>query len=290
MTDLDRRTHAYRPDIADERLKGRVTADRFVAATPARVVTPVARLFRRPAPDAPLDTEALRGDPVRVFEAGEEGWNWVQLGLDDYVGWMAAADLGPAKSEPTHRVTASRTLVFSAPDIKSSLIDFLPLGASVRVVGQASDHNADYALIDPAGAIVTQHLGALDDHAEDFVAVAETLVGTPYLWGGTSTFGIDCSGLVQLSLRMAGRPSPRDSDMQEATLGEPLATASSRPQLRRGDLVFWGGHLGIMLDGERLLHANVHHMTVAIEPLAETIARLDAAGLPVTSIRRLADQ
>lgn len=290
MTDLDRRVHAFRPDLADERLKGRVEADRFVSATPARVAAPVARLFRRPEHDAPLDTEALRGDPVRVFEAGEEGWNWVQLGLDDYVGWMAANDLGPPAPEPTHRVTVPRTLLFSGPDIKSPLVEILPLGASVAMTGETSDHNAAYVLVEPAGAIVKQHLGAVDDHANDFVAVAETLAGTPYLWGGNSAFGIDCSGLVQLALRMAGRPAPRDSDMQEAALGEPLPLASGLPQLRRGDLVFWTGHVGIMQDGKRLLHANAHHMAVASEPLTETFARLDAASCPVTSIRRFADQ
>ncbi|HSM42690.1 MAG TPA: C40 family peptidase [Afifellaceae bacterium] len=290
MEKLDRRIHAYRPDLADERLKGRVEADRFVSAMPARIISPVARLFRRPTPDALLDTEALCGDMVQVFEAGDEGWNWVQLSFDGYVGWMAANDLGPADREPTHRVTVPRTLVFSRPDIKSPVVDILSLGASVAVTGEAHDHNARYALIEPAGAIVTQHLGALDDDAGDFVAVAETLAGTPYLWGGTSAFGIDCSGLVQLALRMAGCRAPRDTDMQEAALGQPLPIASGLPRLRRGDLVFWKGHLGIMLDGERLLHANVHHMAVASEPLTETISRLEAADCPVTSIRRLADQ
>ncbi len=290
MEKLDRRIHAYRPDLADERLKGRVEANRFVSATPARIISPVARLFRRPAPDAPLDTEGLRGDAVRIFETGDEGWNWVQLGPDGYVGWMAAADLGPPDPEPTHRVTVPRTLLFSRPDIKSPLLEILPLGASVAVKGEARDHNAAYALVEPAGAIVRQHLGAVGDYAEDFVAVAETLVGTPYLWGGNSAFGIDCSGLVQLALRMAGRRAPRDSDMQEATLGKPLPFASGLPRLRRADLVFWKGHVGIMLDAERLLHANVHHMAVASEPIGEAIARLEAADCPVTSIRRLADQ
>ena len=227
---------------------------------------------------------------VRIFETGDEGWNWVQLGPDDYVGWMAAADLGSPDPEPTHRVTVPRTLLFSRPDIKSSLLEILPLGASVAVIGEARDHNAAYALVEPAGAIVRQHLGAVGDHARDFVAVAETLVGTPYLWGGNSAFGIDCSGLVQLALRMAGRRAPRDSDMQEAALGEPIESATGNLQLRRGDLVFWKGHVGIMQDVERLLHANAHHMAVASEHLKEAIARLEAADCPVTSIRRLADQ
>jgi cell wall-associated NlpC family hydrolase len=177
--------------------------------------------------------------------------------------------------------------VFSGPDIKSPVLETLPLGASVAVSGEASDHNARYGMIEPAGAIVMQHLMPLGAEAGDYVAVAETLLGTPYLWAGCSAFGIDCSGLVQLAMRMTGRHAPRDSDMQEAALGTALDIASGLPPLQRGDLVFWKGHLGIMQDGERLLHANAHHMAVASEPLSDAIARLEAAGCPVTSIRRL---
>lgn len=286
MNKLDRRIHAYRPDLADERLKGQVDAERFVAGTPARIVAPKTGLYRHPAPDAPMESEALRGDKVTILETGDEGWNWVQIGHDDYVGWMSANAMSATAAEPTHRVCVPSTFLFSGPDIKSPVLETLPLGASVTVTGEASDHNARYGLIEPAGAIVMQHLMPLGEAAGDYVAVAETLLGTPYLWGGCSAFGIDCSGLVQIAMRMTGRLAPRDSDMQEETIGTALDCAAGLPALQRGDLVFWKGHLGIMQDGENLLHANAHHMAVASEPLSETIARLEAAGCPVTSIKR----
>lgn len=287
MNKLDRRIHAYRADLADERLRGRVEAERFVAASPARVVAATTGLYRHPAPDAPLDSEALRGDPVNVLEEGEEGWNWVQLGHDDYVGWMSANDLGPDRGEPTHRVCVPRTLLFSGPDIKSPLIESLPLGAAVTLAGEASDHNARYGLVEPAGAIVMQHLMPMCERAADFVAVAESLMGTPYLWGGNSAFGIDCSGLVQTALRMVGMRPPRDSDMQEAELGVALDIEAALPAMERGDLVFWKGHVGIMQDGDRLLHGNAHNMAVASEPLADAVERLETAGYPVTAVKRL---
>ncbi|HMB47442.1 MAG TPA: NlpC/P60 family protein [Afifellaceae bacterium] len=287
MNKLDRRIHAYRPDLADARLEGQVEAERFVTGTPARIVAPKSGLFRHPSPDAPLDTEALRGDPVNILEKAEEGWNWVQLGQDDYVGWMPANDMVAGAPEPTHRVCVPSTFVFCAPDIKSRPLESLSLGSGVTAIGEARDHNAHYAKIEPAGAIVLQHLVPADHMADDFVTVAETLTGTPYYWAGNSAFGIDCSALVQLALRMAGHRAPRDSDMQEALLGTALDIAAGIPPLRRGDLVFWKGHVGIMQDGERLLHANAHHMAVASEPLTEAISRLAAAGCPVTAIRRL---
>ena len=247
---------------------------------------PTAGLYRKPSRQAPLESEAVRGDPVTVFEFGDGGWNWVQLGHDGYVGWMAADALEAGAPSPTHRVCVPRTLLFSAADIKSPLMQVLPLGASVTVRSEASDHNARYGLIEPGGAIVMQHLQPVGTPVGDFVTVAEGLIGTPYLWGGFTASGIDCSGLVQIAMRMAGHDAPRDSDMQEAALGAGLAIAPGLPPLVRGDLIFWKGHVGIMQDGETLLHANVHHMAVASEPLAEAVSRLNAAGLPVTSVRR----
>lgn len=281
---LDKRLHAFREDLADARLKGEVDASRFVEGRPARIVAPTAPIRRRPAPDAPLETEALCGEPVLVFEATEEGWAWAQLQDDGYVGWLPTDALGGSGAEPTHRVVAPRTLVFAGPDIKLPPLAALPMGSRVVVRGEAADHNARYALLEPAGAIVSQHLAGIEAVAEDYVAVAERFLGVPYLWGGKTMLGIDCSGLVQLACRMTGIPAPRDTDMQERELGERLAGIEA---LERGDLVFWKGHVGMMLDGSRLLHANAHHMMTAIEPLAETVGRLEKKGVAITSVRRL---
>lgn len=281
---LDRRIHAIRPDLADARLEGRVVADRFVEGKAAYVAVPLADLRRHPAPNAPLETQALHGENVQIFEETGEGWCWVQLEGDGYVGWMPEIALlsGPAP-EPTHVVTAPRTLVFPGPDIKQTPMHDLPMGALVSATGEAHDHNATYAVIQPFGAVVIQHLAKLPSVSRDFVAVAERFLGVPYLWGGKSMLGIDCSGLVQLALSRAGIAVPRDTDMQ-FSVGKALEPGDVH---RRGDLVFWKGHVGIMLDEARLLHANAHHMMTAVEPLAEAVARLEAKGAPVIGVRRL---
>jgi cell wall-associated NlpC family hydrolase len=282
---LDRRLHAVRPDLADERLRGRVEADRFVAGEAAHVDTPLADLRRHPSPDAPLETQALHGEAVTIFEETPEGWCWVQLERDRYVGWMptAAVLAGPAP-EATHRVCVPRTFVFPGPDIKRPPMRDLMLGAGVAAKGQATDPNATYTLIAPFGAIVSQHLEPISAVAPDFVSVAEGFRQVPYLWGGKAPSGIDCSGLVQLSLQLSGIEAPRDTDLQAASLGRALGPDEP---LRRGDLVFWRGHVGIMLDGETLLHANAHHMMTAAEPLAAAEARALAKGSPVSVRRRL---
>lgn len=290
MCDLDPRRSAFRPELADAALKGRVAAQRFVAGEVLAVSAARAPLRRQPADAAALDTEALCGERVRCFETTPDGWAWVQLSDDRYVGWMPRKALSPPEAEPTHRVQALSTLLFAAPDIKSPLLANLPLGAKVAVIGEAQDHNARYALIAPRGAIVTQHLAPLGDDEADWTAVAERFIGTPYLWGGKTSHGIDCSGLVQIALQSCGFAAPRDSDMQEAELGTTVPLTSGLPRLRRGDLVFWAGHLGLMRDAETLLHANAYHMAVAVEPLRAAIARLSAKGSEITAIRRLSRQ
>ena len=283
---LDARLNAFRPDLADARLRGKVEAERFVAGEPRRVVAPIAPLRRRPEDGAPLDTELLLGERVVVFEDTRDGWCWLQADADSYVGYVPAACLGPddAAAPPTARVSVPRTLVFPAPDIKRPPLGALPMGALVAVVGAASDHNADYRELSSGGFVVSQHLAPLEAVETDFVAVAERFLGVPYLWGGKSMLGMDCSGLLQLALEMTGASAPRDADMQERDLGTRLAGVEG---LERGDLIFWKGHVGMMADGRTLLHANAHHMMTAKEPLAGTIERLTAKGVAVTSVRRL---
>ncbi len=280
LRDLDPRLTPARPDLADIALQGRVSAARFVAGVARRVAVPVAPLRRRPAGDAPLETEALFGEAVTVFEDDAEGWCWVQLDADGYVGYLPGDALTAPGPAPTHKVTALRTFVFPGPDIKLPPREALCLGSRVAV----RETKGRFALT-ARGAIFAGHLATLDAPPEtDFVEVAGRFLGTPYLWGGRSALGIDCSGLVQAALAACGIAAPRDSDMQEKALGRPLSLDAP---LARGDLLFWPGHVAIAEAPDVLLHANAHAMAVAREPLRPALDRIAAAGSPLRSLRRL---
>jgi cell wall-associated NlpC family hydrolase len=279
---LDPRLTPARPDLAASRLRGQVEAQRYVEGRPARVVVASAPLRRRPDPSAPLETEALFGEAVTVYDERDE-WAWVQLGRDGYVGYLPAAALG-APSAPTHRVAALRTHAYPGPSIKLPPRMALSLGAEIAVAGR----DGDFAVSEDGLYFWSRHVTGLSACEPDAVAVAERFLETPYLWGGRTSEGIDCSGLVQATLRAAGIAAPRDSDMQEAGLGKPIAVDDPGAPLRRGDLIFWKGHVGILRDPETLLHANGWHMKTVSEPLVEARQRIAAqGGGEVTSVRRL---
>ena len=283
---LDPRHHAYRPDLADAALKGRVEAARFVSGKAVRVAAPLAPVRREPSHAAPLDTEALRGELVTVFETNPNGWAWVQLASDRYVGWIPSDTLAQAGPEPTHKVSAIRTFAFPRPDIKAPPLVALPLGSRVAVTGEAEDRNAKYFLIEPEGAVVVQHLVPVDRTESDWSAVAERFLGVPYLWGGKSSLGIDCSGLVQVALGACGIAAPRDSDMQASAIGQEVPLTAGLPALQRGDFVFWPGHVAIMRDAATVVHATGHRLEVVIEPLSELIERQLRRNIHVSAIRR----
>lgn len=280
---LDPRLNAFRPDLADERLRGRVAAQRFVSGRAARVAAPVADLFGAPRKDAGLSSQLLAGAAVTVFDEAD-GYAWVQSGVDGYVGYVRAADLAPPGPPPTHRVVAPRTFVYIGADLKLPRRACLSMGCGIAIAGEAETRGTRYALLASGEALVASHLAPVGQDADDPVCVAEELLGTPYLWGGASAFGIDCSGLVQLASCMAGRAAPRDSDMQAAGLGAPLDPGA--PGLRRGDLVFWKGHVGMLADAETLIHASGHAMLVVRERLEDAIARIHRLYGPPTGYRR----
>jgi len=281
----DRRLNAFRPDLADERLRGAVDAARFVAGKAGRIAVPVADLRRAPRPDAGLDTQLLCGEAVRVFDDGE-GWAWVQAVRDGYVGYVAASAIVSDGPTPTHVVCLPRTFIYPGPDMKLPAGGALSLGSGVAIVGDAETRGTAYSLLASGEAIVSRHLRPVGVRDADYVAVAETLLGAPYLWGGTSAFGIDCSGLVQLSMRMTGVNVLRDTDMQAATIGTTLDQGDDFSGLRRGDLVFWKGHVAVMADEGMILHASGHTMTVACEPLREAIDRIGYLYGGPTGLRR----
>jgi cell wall-associated NlpC family hydrolase len=279
MVALDPRINPFRPEIAADYLKGQVEAARFVDGVRYEVIEPIAPVRRAPSHEARLDTQALLGETVVVYETTEEGWAWGQLETDGYVGWLSANALGRPGPAATHKVSAPRTIAFPAPDIKLTPAAALPMGARLAVARQ----DERFAVTANGWHLPIAHLSPIKAKAQDFVAIAEEYLHTPYLWGGKTSLGIDCSGLVQVALQAAGTTCPRDSDMQELALGK----VSTLGELRRGDLVFWKGHVAIARDSETLLHANAHHMAVAIERIGEAVARIKAAGSDVTSVKRL---
>ncbi len=280
MRAFDPRLTPARADLAAKELEGKVTAARYVEGRVCEVVAPQAPLRCEPAPDAPLATEALKGERATIYDTNAEGWAWGQLSADGYVGWLPANALAPAGAPATHKVAALRTFAFPGPSIKLEPIEALPLGARL-VIAAIEERMA----VTPSGAYVpTAHLTPTGIYEPDFVAVAGRFLGVPYLWGGKTAQGLDCSGLVQVALTACGISCPRDSDMQEQALG----TAADVSDLRRGDLIFWKGHVAIARDRSSLLHANAFHMAVATEPAGDVIARIRSAGSEITSVRRIA--
>ncbi len=276
---LDPRLNAFRPDLADEALSGRVEAARFVGGEPQEVAEPVVTLHAAPRPDATRQTELLLGERVLVFETTSEGWSWLKADRDGYVGYAPASSLTRHLTRPTHRVAVPATFLYVAPDVKALPETSVPMNAVVEVVGE----EGRFARTAGGRFLYAPHLKPLGKAEDDFVAVAEEFLNVPYLWGGKTQRGLDCSGLVQTAMQAAGLGCPRDTDMQEARLGTQLNDYGS---LRRGDLIFWDGHVAIMVDTEQLLHASGHHMRVALELASEAMARLASSAGDVTSIRR----
>jgi Bacterial dipeptidyl-peptidase Sh3 domain/NlpC/P60 family len=283
MTAYDPRVTPARPDLAASHLEGKVAAARFATGEVREVIAAQAPLRREPSHGAMLDTEALMGERVTVYEEDDEGWSWGQLESDGYVGWLPSNALHVPGPEKTHRVSALRTFLFPGPSIKEPPIAAVSLGARLAVARQEER----FAVTADGGFVPARHLAPISSHETDFVAVAERFVGVPYLWGGKTSLGLDCSGLSQVSLTACGIPCPRDSDMQERRLGSAVAPNADYSNFQRGDIVFWKGHLAIVRDPATLVHANAFHMAVAFEPLHEAISRIRATdGMP-TSVRRL---
>lgn len=281
---LDRRLNAYRPDLADIRLKDQVFAPRYVEAEPARISVPVAAIRPRPESDCSIDTEALYGETLCVFER-MDGWAWVQLDADHYVGYVAETALVDGTSNATHVVSAPRSFVYPGADLRFTQQYALSMASRVKVTGTTLTRGTEYVLLDDGSAMIAGHLLPVGENLnEDPVSIAALFLNTPYLWGGRSGFGIDCSGLVQMALAMTGKSAPRDSDQQAAYLGEEIDPG--RDGLMRGDLVFWKGHVGFLEDEQTLLHASGGTMSVTREPLQAAIDRIAALYGKPTGYRR----
>ncbi len=278
---FDPRRTPVREDLAAAHLRDKVRAPRYVEGEQRQVTASSAPLRAAPRFDAPLLTEALNGEIVTLYDI-KDGWGWGQLASDGYVGYMTVDGLSTQIEAPTHKVSARWTFVYPVPDIKRP--PFMRLGFSSEVIIFAQEGR--FAELSRGGFVFAGHIVPRGERAKDFVRVAERFVGTPYLWGGKTSAGLDCSGLVQLSLNAAGLPCPRDSDMQEAEIGEPIETGDLGA-VRRGDLIFWRGHVAIATSSDFIVHANAYHMETAVEPLRRAVERIGEHSGPVTSIKRL---
>jgi cell wall-associated NlpC family hydrolase len=281
MSALDTRLHAYRADLADSRLKGIIEAKHYADSELRRVSAPIAAVRREPRPDAMQITQVLLGEECRVFEI-HKGWAWVQLTTDGYVGYIGENALSLSSDELTHRVAVPSTFIYPAANVKAQPVTAIPMNSRIAVTGV----DGKFAKLKDGGFIIASHIKPLSLRESDFVAVAQQFLNVPYLWGGKSFAGLDCSGLVQLSLEASGIACPRDTDMQQEALGSQLRI-NDLDGLTRGDLVFWDGHVGVMTGSRHLLHANGHHMLVAHEPLEEAVARIKASHGEITAINRL---
>lgn len=272
---LDPRLTLAREGVAARSLEGLVPAERYVDTTVRQVAVPTAALRRAPAADAEQLDQVLFGELFEVLDEAD-GWAFGQARRDGYVGYVEAASLAAAGPPPTHTVRALRTYGYSGPSIKTAPIGLYSMNTVLAAEGREG------RFVKTAGGwFVEDHLSPIDQPAADFVAVAERFVGAPYFWGGRTSVGLDCSGLVQQALYAVGQPCPRDSD-QQAAMGEPVE------HLKRGDLVFWKGHVAIMVNDTDIVHANGAAMAVTVEPLAVAIerTRTNGGGEP-TAYRRL---
>jgi len=275
----DARVTPLRDGVASRSLEGIAKAEVYLDPKAMGCAAPAAGLHRTPDPASEQMDQILFGEVFEVIEEEAGGFVWGQARRDGYVGFVAAGALAAPAPEPTHRISALRTYAFAEPSIKSRASGPYSMNSLVAVEAE----EGRLRKVAGAGWVAAEHLAPVGVFETDLAAVAERFLGAPYLWGGRESLGLDCSGLVQQALFACGLACPRDAD-QQAGLGHEIG----RKDFRRGDLVFWRGHVAIALDDTRIVHANGHHMMVAIEPLETALERIEAAGVGrPTAFRRL---
>lgn len=280
----DMRLTPVREGVAAESLQGIVQAERFAEGKNLHITAPVCVLKREPDDSAAIDSQLLYGE--RFVAYGEKDqWLWGQAPRDHYVGWIRKSVVAEGHLDATHQVMSRGTFLYTEADMKSQPVMKIPMASRLVVTDRVTVRDTDY-LKTSRGWLIKKHARTLSKSARDFVMVGESMLGMTYLWAGRSTFGLDCSGLVQLAMQMAGIAVLRDTDMQETSIGEAVELAPDLSGLKRGDLIFWPGHVGMMRDSENILHANGHTMTVFSEPLENAVKRISYLYGAPRSVRR----
>ena len=279
---LDPRINAFRPDLADISLSNSVKADRYVEGVMRQSLVGVSPLLAAPEENAKQVSQIRYGEFMDVFETRDDGYVWVQNRLDRYVGYLPPLNvLGEEIADLSTRINVLRTFLYPEPDIKTPPLDELTLGSYVTIAGEEKS----FYRLAGGGYVYTPHVSTTEAAiTPDYVFTAGRMLSTPYLWGGRTPRGIDCSGLVQLALEMAGIDCPRDSDQQREAFGKPLPRHWRDMGWKRGDLIFFKGHVGIMTGPDHMIHASAHHMQVIAEPLEDMVMgrgnEITAAGSP----------
>jgi len=284
---LDHRLHAYRDDLADARLRGRVQATRFTEGNAYRVTAEIAPVYPRPTQESDLDTQALYGEALTVFDVTDD-WAWCQLHGDGYVGYIPIEFLDVREpAGATHKIAAPQVFAYSKPDAASKPMKTLLLGTTITVTRESGEY-FEISTTGRPSFVGKRHVEPREAISPDYVTTAEMLLRAPYLWGGKSARGVDCSGLVQLSLIRAGVECPRDTDMQESALpGDIPVDEDVLSCLRRGDIVYWPRHVGIMIDGTHMIHASGTMMATEIEPVCVVAERSRKGGPVVSAVKRI---
>lgn len=265
MKKPDPRRNAYSNELANAKLEGQVGAERFAHGKIMSIVVPVAGMYATPNTTASLINQAILGDQVNVFEI-KDGWAWGQLEKDEYVGYLPEKNLVDGGFDATHRVSVPASFFYPEPDIKSQPATRVFMNSQIEIVGV----ERDWAKTKDGKFIFAKHICSVDQFGADPVSEAEKFLNAPYLWGGSTLDGLDCSALVQQAYHACGKPCPRDTDMIETDIG-----SQGHNSFARGDLVFWDGHIGMMVDEKRMIHANGHHMAVVIEDFTEAEQRIN---------------
>ena len=273
MKALDRRLHAYRADLADARLRSQFNAASYVDGKPGHIICGTAVLRSVPDDKCPIDSELLYGENISIFER-KDGWAWVQAETDGYVGYLKESTIATKLAVPTHFVTTLRTFIYPEPNLKAPPLHLISMNSPLRLTEK---EHTGFRLLEEGGWVVAGHLSKFGNQDNDPCEIALQFNGTPYLWGGRTSLGLDCSALVQMSLLRCGIKVPRDSDMQEKVIARPTTCQNDLSGLRRGDLVYWTGHCGVWIDSSRFIHANATDMAVTIQPLKHILEHVAEA-------------